>query len=154
MTNHRQYNLEPKPLTPQQSFGQDSPNVLRLDKTLNVKNQFILNDKEFINKLGQTFGRTGISTLITGATYSVSASEYLIGVTSLSYAPTIGLPRPLDVGVGKNYIIKDEAGGAASTTITVVSTGYETIDGGASTTITTNYASKSFYTDGANWFIY
>ena len=58
------------------------------------------------------------------------------------------------MGNGKTYIIKDEIGGAATTTITVRSAGEENIDGASSATLTTNYTVKSFYSDGANWFTY
>lgn len=150
-SSHTQASLS-QPLNP---VGQDfvsSPNVFRLDKTLNIKDRIILNDKELVNKIGQTFGRTAFSTLVSGSVYTVSTSDYLIGITSLSYAPFVGLPRPRDVGPGKAYIIKDEVGGAATTTITIQSDGYETIDGASTSTITTNYGTRDLYTDGANWF--
>lgn len=98
---------------------------------------------------GQKIARIG-----TGTTYSTAATDFLIGVTSLVNAPTIGLPRPKFVGPGKTYVIKDEVGGAATTTITVVSQGEETIDGASSFAISTNYEAITFYSDGANWFIY
>ncbi len=155
MTNeHKQFNLSDTP-TQQTQPGQDfvsSGNVARTDKTLNVKDRFIANDTETITKIGQVFKRTPFSTLVSGSIYSVSSTDFLVAITSLSYAPTIGLPRPKLAGEGKTFIIKDEAGGAATTTITVRSAGEETIDGSATSTITTNYDSKSYYTDGANWF--
>jgi hypothetical protein len=114
-----------------------------------VKDYFIVNDTDAIFRRGQTIARKA-----TNASYSVSTSDYLVPVTSLATAPTIGLPRPRNVGVGKVYIVKDEVGGAGTTTITIRSEGEETIDGAATATLTTNYQSKSFYTDGANWFVY
>ena len=153
---HSQFNFptfeEEQQRTPQSDFI-SSGNITRTDKTLNVKDRFIHNDKEFINKLGHTFARTPFSTL-SGSVYSVAVSDYLIGVTSLSYAASVGLPRPRDVGTGKTFIVKDEVGGAGTTTITIRSAGEETIDGASTATITTNYASKSFYTDGQAWFVY
>lgn len=129
-----------------------TPSVLRTDKTLNIKNNFIFSDIEMRVGRGQKFNRTLFSTLLSGSLYSVTTTDYLIGVTSLSYAPSIGLPRPKLVGPGKTYIVKDESGGAATTTITVRSAGEETIDGATTSTLTTNYQSKGFYSDGANWF--
>ncbi len=141
--------------TPQQDTGWlSAPNVVRTDKTLVVKNFFNVNDSETQQLHGQKFRRTGISTLITGAVYSMAANQFLLGITNLSYAPSIGLPLPSLVGPGKAYIVKDEAGGAATTTITVLSAGEKTIDGAATTTLTTNYQAKSFYSDGANWFTF
>ncbi len=151
---HQQYNLpdQAETLNPQSQDFISSGNVTRTDKTLNVKNKFVVTDAETIDLQGQIFKRTSFSTLILGSVYSVATSDFLIGVTSLSYAPSIGLPRPLLAGQGKTFIVKDEVGGAATTTITVRSAAEETIDGAATSTITTNYGSKSYYSDGANWF--
>lgn len=155
MTDFKQYHLPTQAFIGNQS-NQDfvsSGNVARTDKTLNVKDRFVANDIETITKMGQKFKRTAFSTLVSGSVYSVAATDYLIGITSLSYAPTVGLPRPQLVAEGKTFIIKDEVGGAGTTTITVRSAGEETIDGASTTTLTNNYEALEFYTDGANWFI-
>lgn len=131
-----------------------TPSVVRTDKDLSVKGKFFVNDTETQQNHGQRFSRTAISTLVTGSVYSVNTNQYLLSITSLSYAPSIGLPLPSLVGNGKTFIIKDEAGGSATTTITVRSAGEKTIDGASTSTITTNYGSKAFYCDGANWFTY
>lgn len=101
---------------------------------------------------GQKFKRIGV----TGAngTVFLMRGDYLIGFTSLALPAAVSLPRPITVGSGKTFRVKDEIGGAGTTTITVVSQGEETIDGAATSTITTNYGFKGFYTDGANWFTY
>jgi len=137
--------------------GQDfvsAPNILYTAKNLSVKDKLFVDDKEIRQLHGQKFKRTSFSTLVSGSTFSLTATDYLLGITSLSYAPKIGLPNPLLVGVGKTFIVKDEAGGSATTTITVTSAGEKTIDGSSSSTLTTNYQAKRFYTDGANWFTY
>lgn len=123
-------------------------NIFRTDKDLNIKDRHIFNDQQQINRLGQTFGRTAFS----GSVYSASTSDYLIGITSLVVAPSIGLPKPSLAGVGKTFVVKDEVGGAGTTTITIRSAGEETIDGASTSTIATNYGAKSYYTDGTNWF--
>lgn len=129
-----------------------SPILLKTPKNFSVKDSFFVDTNDVHFKRGQVINRKTVSTLVTGSTYSVSTSDYLIGITSLSYAPSIGLPRPNLVDIGKYYRIKDEVGGAATTTITIASDGEKTIDGASNVTITTNYGSKSFYTDGSNWF--
>lgn len=153
MEEHKQYNLEtPQEIPKVQNGGIiDSPNVHRIDKTLNIKNFYEFNDIEARLGKGQKFNRTPFNTL-NGSVYSAAVQDYLIGVTSLSYAASVGLPRPKLVGVGKTYIVKDEVGGATSTTITVRSAAEENIDGASTSTITVNYGSKEYYTDGANWF--
>lgn len=155
MEEHKQYNLESKKDNYyQQDIGQ-SPNTYREDRDVNIKNFYVFNNQEFNNNKGQKFNRTRFSTVglgVSGAVYSVATQDYLIGVIDLGYAPSIGLPRPKLVGPGKTYIIKDEAGGAATTTITIRSAGEENIDGSSSLTITANYGSKQLYSDGSNWF--
>lgn len=145
---HEQHYLDNSP-TPEQDFV-SAANVTRTDKDFIVKNFFNFTNTEFNNQKGQKFARVGVR----GATYSMAASEFLVGITALAVAPTLGLPRPKLVGAGKSFIVKDEVGGAATTTITVVSQGEETIDGAANTTLTANFQAKRFYTDGANWFTY
>lgn len=144
---HEQYQHDPQP-EQQQDFV-STANVARTDKDLIIKDFHVFNNIEAQLLRGQKVFRTGV-----GTTYSTALIDYLIGVTSLANAPTIGLPRPKLAGRGKIYVVKDEVGGAATTTITVVSQGEETIDGSANTTLTTNYQAKRFYTDGANWFTY
>lgn len=125
-------------------------NLIKTFKNLSIKDFYSFGEIEVFLNRGQKFKRTGVF----GSVYSVATTEYLIGITSLATAPNIGLPHPATVGAGKTFIIKDEAGGAATTTITVSSAGEKNIDGASTATITTNYGSKSFYCDGANWFTY
>lgn len=131
---------------------QSGVSIVRTYKDFIVKDKFYVNENETQQKHGQKFKRTGV----TGALYSISTSEYLVAYTSLggdlASAPSVGLPLPSLVGTGKTFIVKDEAGGCATTTITVRSAGEKTIDGSSTSTITTNYGSKQFYSDGANWF--
>ena len=135
-------------------FELKSANILKTAKDLYIKDVFSITNSETSQKKGQRLGQKSISTLVTGSVYSLSTSEFLLGITSLSYAPNIGLPLPSLVGAGKTFIVKDEAGGAGTTTITVTSAGEKTIDGSSSSTITTNYGSKSYYTDGNSWYTY
>lgn len=128
-------------------------NVVKTSYDFYIKDVFVVDDFEVQNKRGFRFKRTDFSTLALGAVYSVTRSDYCIGITSLSYAPTVGLPKPSDAGAGKTYLVKDEAGGAATTTITVRSAAEATIDGAATVTIVANYGSKMFYTDGKNWYV-
>ena len=150
MENHKQHNLKSKHDTAKEEENRE--NIQRINKNLSIKDFYIFNDKEFINNKGQRINNFNFNTLILGSVYSVATQDFLIGITNLSYAPSIGLPRPKLVGSGKTYIIKDEAGGAGTTTITIRSAGEETIDGASTSTITSNYGSREVYTDGANWF--
>lgn len=145
---HTQHGWDESKPEQQQDFV-SAPNITRIDKDFVIKDFYNFNNVEAQLLRGQKILRTGV-----GTTYSTALTDYLIGITSLVFAPTIGLPRPKLAGKGKIYTVKDEVGGAGTTTITIVSQGEETIDGGVNTTLTSNYQAKSFYSDGTNWFIY
>lgn len=88
---------------------------------------------------------------ITAATYTAKAGDRVIGVNRAGTV-TITLPTA-EVRKGRIYTVKDESGAANSNNITVDTEGSETIDGSATDVININYQSKSYYSDGANWFI-
>lgn len=138
--------IEEKLKTP--DFELKQANVLKTAKDLFIKEVFGVTNVESFQKKGQRFGRSTFS----GANYTLSSSDYLLSITSLAIAPSLGLPLPSQAGVGKTYIIKDEAGGATTTNITIRSEGEKLIDGSSSTTLSANYQVKRFYTDGSNWF--
>lgn len=137
--------------TTNENNGFSDTNVLvRINKDFSVKELFTVTNSETSINRGQRFKRIGVR----GVSNSISTSDFLIGITALAVAPTIGLPDARKIGVGKTFIVKDEVGGAATTTITVRSDSERTIDGSATSTITTNYGAKSYYSDGSNWFTY
>lgn len=148
MEDYTQHGWELPGTSDSQDFT-STPSVARTDKDLIVKNFYNFTNTEAQLLRGQKVFRTSV-----GTTYSTALVDYIIGVTSLVNAPTIGLPRPILAGKGKLYVVKDEVGGAGTTTITVVSQGEETIDGAANKTLTSNYQAVSFYTDGQSWFTY
>lgn len=83
--------------------------------------------------------------------YTATGDDCIIGVNTTSAAVTITLGSDL-VSEGRIVIIKDIGGAAATNAITVATEGSETIDGSASTTITTNYGVLRLFSDGTNWF--
>jgi len=93
--------------------------------------------------------RTGVS-----ANYTAVVADRVIGVTSTAAPRTITLPSAATVGAGKDYIVKDESGGAGTNNITLTPNGAETIDGAASLVISTNYGVARIYSNGTNWFTY
>ena len=88
---------------------------------------------------------------VTGATYSAKAGDRVIGVNRAG-AVTVTLPTA-QLRKGRVYTVKDESGAAATNNITVATAGSETIDGSATDVINVNYESKSYYSNGTNWFI-
>lgn len=132
-------------------FGQtaNSATEIATEKAWRVKNTIFANDTDFNQRKGQIVARTAVS-----GNYSVAVFDYIVAITSLATAPTIGLPKPSSILPGKIYVVKDEVGGAATTTITIRSEGDKNIDGTSTSTLTTNYQARSYYTDGINWFTY
>ena len=88
---------------------------------------------------------------VTAASYTAKAGDRVIGVNRAG-AVTVTLPTA-EVRKGRIYTVKDESGAAATNNITVATEGSETIDGSATDVINVNYESKSYYSDGTNWFI-
>ena len=88
---------------------------------------------------------------VSSSTYTAKAGDRVIGV-NYAGAATITLPTSQNHS-GRSYTIKDESGAAAANNISVATEGVETIDGAATDTISENYGSKTYYSDGSNWFI-
>jgi hypothetical protein len=77
--------------------------------------------------------------------------EVIIGVTDTSSARTVQLSSSDNVA-GRLLIVKDESGAAGTNNITISTEGAETIDGQSTVTITADYGSKKFYSNGTDWF--
>ena len=84
-----------------------------------------------------------------GGSYSILATDHVIGVTSTAAPRTLTLPASGRVA-GMTFVIKDESGGAATNNITVQGNGAN-IDGAASHVINTNYGFVALYWTGAIW---
>tara|TARA_Y100001938_G_scaffold148602_1_gene232796 strand:- start:12320 stop:13867 length:1548 start_codon:yes stop_codon:yes gene_type:complete len=104
-------------------------------------------------ELNSEYNRTVVKT----PTYTLTEDEKgIIGVMSSQGATTITLPT---IGRLKNpklvkYIIKDESGQAAKNTITILSSGGDTIQGSRSFILSTNNESLKLYTDGeSKWYV-
>lgn len=98
---------------------------------------------------GQIYGRTAVN----DANYTVLQYDYLIAYTSLTAGRTVTLPAPSATNSGQIFVIKDEAGGAATNNITVQGASGN-IDGVSSLTITANYGSLRCYNNGTNYFTF
>lgn len=87
----------------------------------------------------------------TATNYTATSQDFLIGVTDTSAPRTITLPAASGLA-GKQIIIKDESGAAATNNITIDGNASESIDGAATALISTNYGALRLYCDGSNWF--
>ena len=88
------------------------------------------------------------------ANYTLLASDYCIGISSLASSVTITLPSAATVGAGKVFIIKDQTGLASgSTYVRIAASGSETVDGSAYYDINAAYESAFVVSNGTNWFL-
>lgn len=89
------------------------------------------------------------------ASYTATAKDYIVAVTSTAAARTITLPSSTGLQIGYTVIVKDESGGAATNNITITrnaTPGTDTIDGATSVTIATNYGKQGIYYGGSGKF--
>lgn len=89
------------------------------------------------------------------ATYTLTTADgrVMILADSSSNAITINLPVASE-NSGRIVNIKDKGGNAGTNNITIDPNGSETIDGGATVAISSNYGSMTVLCDGANWHIF
>ena len=96
---------------------------------------------------GITHKRTAISTH-----YTASATDYIIGITSVPLSIEFNATVFND---GQVVVVKDESGTASATSVVAISgASTQTIDGEDNVAITSPYGSILLYCNGANWFIY
>jgi len=78
-------------------------------------------------------------------------TDSIIGVTSTSAARGIYMPDVTTTVAGQIFVVTDESGGANSHNIIVYGNGSDTIDGSATSTISSNYGVLRLYSTGATW---
>jgi len=89
------------------------------------------------------------TTSVTGTTYTALATDHLI-LADNAAGLTVTLPVAAIAGDGAQIVIKRVG---ATGTITIDGNGSETIDGGLTATLTTQYESITLVSDGSNWHI-
>ena len=77
--------------------------------------------------------------------------DFIMAVTNTAAARTVTLATATRQ-IGRQYVIQDESGAAATNNITVATEGAETIDGGDTITIAQNYGGVIVESNGTNWF--
>ena len=129
-----------------------SPNVVRTDKDLVVKDFYNFTNTEFINKKGRKMDIT----VITGGVasiYNILLTDSTVAVRDVNISRSVVLPPASLAGKGKIYFVKDISGSALTTSITISPFGTETINGDTTTAVNTNYGFVSLFTDGTKWFV-
>lgn len=101
-------------------------------------------------------GSVSYKHVTTSVDYDVLLTDHYIGTTPVPPAPIlITLPTVASAGVGKEYIIKDQVGGAnVGTEITISGNVLgENIDGAATVVLSTPYSSITVQCTGSGWAI-
>ncbi len=96
-----------------------------------------------------SFSRRAVTSTITA-----SITDRLLGV-SASTALEIRLPGASTLTSGQYITVKDEGGNADVNSITILTSGSETIDGGSSIVMESSFAAVTIYSDGTDkYFVY
>ncbi len=85
----------------------------------------------------------------TGA-YTATVADHIIIGNAATAAFTITLPTAIGIA-GRQYIVKKTD--ATANAVTVATTGGQTIDGATTVTVSIQWQTKTFVSDGANWLI-
>jgi hypothetical protein len=101
------------------------------------------------NIYGNIIGTTLVS-VTTGLTsnYTANVGDYYIGVNG---ARKVTLPLGSSISVGKSYVVKDEAGNAAVSSVLLQASGSDLIDGNSNVTMALNNISLTVLWTGTRW---
>tara|TARA_B100000212_G_C27351505_1_gene523858 strand:+ start:685 stop:1431 length:747 start_codon:yes stop_codon:yes gene_type:complete len=109
----------------------------------------------FNNNILQVFGGLKLNRRNTSSTITASITDYYIGTNTTNGVLSIRLPDAANLLDGQTYVVKDEAGTAASNNVTILASGSQTIDGQNSVVLESPFASIQLYCNGTNkYFIY
>lgn len=127
-----------------------SAKTLKTDGSLIVTNQLGVGTSDPSSALhvngSQSVQRTPVQT-----DYTLTDTDHYVGISDTAALRTVTLPAAAG-REGRQYIIKDESGGAGIRPITVKAQTGETIDGSRTMAISTNYGVLRLISSGKNWF--
>jgi hypothetical protein len=87
--------------------------------------------------------------------YTISITDYYIGVDTAGGAVKITLPNAATLTSGQTLVLKDEGGSSDTNAITISGSGADKIDGQNTVVLGSPYAALQLYCDGATkYFIY
>ena len=86
----------------------------------------------------------------TTANYTVTISDYYVGVDTTSNVVKLTLPAASTTKSGQTFVFKDEGGNAPNNQITISGSGVDTIDGEKLILLASPYAAVSLYCNGVD----
>lgn len=117
-----------------------------------IPNEILINDGTGVLSWVRYFTNLTFSRIVQNTSSPIPSNHSLTVATTLSAPITYTLAAATTWTVGQIATIKDESGTAGTNTITIASSGGDTIDGASSITISTNYGSVNLYCDGVSKF--
>jgi len=128
------------------SYAQANTNNDTIYNNITVNNLTINNSAIFNGSIAYK------SVLISGS-YSVTSTDYLIGVNTNTITSTITLPSVSLTNTGRTIVIKDETGNASINYIYVSASSGQTIDGDSSIVIDSDHISITLYCTLTGWHV-
>jgi len=134
--------------------GDNEANLIRTDAANDMVGIGTANPSHTLTVAGDSYlsgamvhKRTAIATH-----YTASATDYIIGITSVPLSIEFNATVFND---GQVVVVKDESGNASATSVIAISgASTQTIDGDDDVAISSPYGSILLYCNGTNWFIY
>jgi len=85
--------------------------------------------------------------------YTVTSTDFIIGVNTTTVSPIITLPSVSATNTGRTLFIKDETGNAFTNIITLVAASGETVDGDSTFVIESDNGSVMLYCTSTGWHV-
>lgn len=141
------------PSNPTVFFHSSNQSTTEWGSVTHDQTDFVLNQGKGATKLAGAVKHN--VTTVNAATYNLALTDHILHVTYTSTAAVTNLQlMTASVASGRVIHIKDAGGNASANNITITTEGAETIDGSATYTLSTDYESVSFYSNGTNWFAF
>ena len=108
---------------------------------------------KLLTNLNQVLSPNGIARrVITTTNYNASYADEYIGIQATNHIKKIVYLPSASGYAGKEYVVVDEVGNAATYSINLVPPSPTKINGATNLLINANYGASTITSDGANWF--
>lgn len=118
----------------------------------NTSNNALFNNLT-ANGLTTLNGAIVYHTNLVSGNYTVTSTDFIIGVNTSTISSTITLPSVSATNTGRTLFIKDETGNAFTNIITLVASSGETVDGDSTFVIESDNGSVMLYCTSTGWHV-